>query len=149
MLLHNPDSTTVVELPEVILTRGDGSAESRRVLGSRRHKHFALLRFDAVTTANEAEALIGCGIAMPRAQLPPPGPAALYHVDLIGCAVQTTDGEHLGTVEELIITGSNDVCVVRGMGREVLIPLIADVIAAIDTVARTITVRPVPGLLDA
>ena len=149
VLLHNPDSTAVVDSPAVILTRADGSTESRRVLESRRHKHFALVRFDGVTTANDAEALIGCGVAVPRAQLPPPGPSALYHVDLIGCAVHTTDGELLGTVEELIVTGSNDVCVVRGAGREVLIPLVADVIATLDTAARTIVVRPVPGLLDA
>jgi ribosomal 30S subunit maturation factor RimM len=38
---------------------------------------------------------------------------------------------------------------VRGAGREVLIPLVADVIATLDTAARTIVVRPVPGLLDA
>ena len=87
-------------------------------------------------------------MAVPRAALPPPGPAAVYHVDLIGCAVRTTAGEALGTVQEMIVTGSNDVCVVRGGGREVLIPLVADVIAALDTAARTIVVHPLPGLLE-
>jgi len=119
------------------------------VLAGRRHKRFALLRLEGVETANDAEALIGRGVAVLRTQLPPPGPAALYHVDLIGCAVHTTAGEPLGTVEELIVTGSNDVCVVRGLGREVLIPLVADVIATLDTAARTIIVHPIPGLLDA
>jgi 16S rRNA processing protein RimM len=52
-------------------------------------------------------------------------------------------------VRELIVTGSNDVCVVRGTGREYLIPLIADVIATLDTAGREIVVHPVPGLLDA
>jgi 16S rRNA processing protein RimM len=115
VLLHNPDSTAVVDSPAVILTRADGSTESRRVLESRRHKHFALVRFDGVTTANDAEALIGCGVAVPRAARRPDRPRST--VDLIGCAVHTTDGELLGTVEELIVTSSNDVCVVRGLGR--------------------------------
>jgi 16S rRNA processing protein RimM len=148
VLLHNPDSPTVFETAAVLVTRGDGSSEWRRVLESRRHKRFALLRLEGVATANDAEALIGCGIAVPRAELPPPGPTARYHVDLIGCAVHTTAGEDLGTVEELIVTGSNDVCVVRGSGREVLVPLVADVIAELDTDARIITVRALPGLLD-
>jgi 16S rRNA processing protein RimM len=85
---------------------------------------------------------------MPRADLPSAGPAEAYHADLIGCAVRTTAGEALGTVEELILTGSNDVCVVRGGGREVLIPLVADVIAVLDTGARTIVVHPLPGLIE-
>ena len=72
----------------------------------------------------------------------------MYHADLIGCAVRTTAGESLGTVQEMIVTGSNDVCVVRGGGREVLVPLVADVIASLDTEARTIIVHPLPGLLE-
>lgn len=149
VLLHNPESSTLGELAAVVLTRHDGSTEARRVHGCRRHKRFALLRLEDVTTASDAEALVGCGVAVPRPQLPPPGPRAAYHVDLIGCAVRTTAGEPLGTVRELIVTGSNDVCVVRGDRGEVLIPLVADVIAALDTAARTIVVRPLPGLLDA
>jgi len=147
--LHNPDSAAVFECAAVVLTRPDGTHERLRVLAGRRHKQFALLRLDGVATANDAEALIGCGVAVPRAALAPAGPAAAYHVDLIGCSVRTTGGEPLGTVCELIVTGSNDVCVVRGTGREFLIPLVADVIAALDVAARSIVVHPVPGLLDA
>ena len=101
-----------------------------------------------MATANDAEALIGCRIVVPRAALPAAGPRAVYHVDLIGCAVRTTGGEWLGTVRELIVTGSNDVCVVRDTQREFLIPLVADVIAEVDTTARMIVVHPLPGLLD-
>jgi 16S rRNA processing protein RimM len=147
VLQHNPESDAVLALSDVLLV-GAGAIDRRRVLERRRHKQFVLLRLAGVTTANDAEALVGRAVAMPRAQLPPPGPAEAYHVDLIGCAVRTTAGEALGTVEELIVTGSNDVCVVRGGGREVLIPLVADVIAALDTDARIIVVHPLPGLLD-
>jgi len=148
VLSHNPESNAVVEMSTVLLTRADGSHTQHRVLAARRHKQFTLLHLEGVATANDAEGLIGCGVAVPRAQLPPAGPAAVYHLDLIGCAVRSTTGELLGTVDELIVTGSNDVCVVRGAGREYLIPLVADVIAELDTAARTIVVRPLPGLLD-
>jgi 16S rRNA processing protein RimM len=148
VLSHNPESAAMTASASIVLTRDDGTREWRRVLEARRHKQFALLRLEGVATVNDAEALIGCGVAVPREQLPPPG-AAVYHIDLIGCAVRTTSGEALGTVEELIVTGSNDVCVVRGAGREVLIPLIADVIVALDPSARTIVVNPLPGLIDA
>ena len=147
VLPHNPESEALMELPSIVLTRDDAAPEWRRVLAARRHKRFALLRLEGVASADDAAVLIGCGVAVPRRQLPPPG-AAVYHVDLIGCAVRTTSGEALGTVAELIVTGSNDVCVVRGAGREVLIPLIADVIVRLDPTARTIVVNPLPGLID-
>lgn len=147
VLPHNPGDGVLAQLAEVLLTRDGGSTERRSVRGWRRHKHFVLLRLDDVASANDAEALIGCGVAIPRAELPAPG-ESVYHVDLIGCTVRTTNGESLGTVEELIVTGSNDVCVVRGAGREVLIPLVADVIETLDIAARSIIVRPLPGLLD-
>lgn len=148
VLSHNPESAAMIEASSIVLTRDHAAAEWRRVLEARRHKHFALLRLEGVANADDAEALIGCGVALPREQLPPPG-EAVYHIDLIGCAVRTISGEALGTVEELIVTGSNDVCVVRGAGREVLIPLIADVIVELDTDTRTIVVNPLPGLIDA
>jgi 16S rRNA processing protein RimM len=72
----------------------------------------------------------------------------VYHADLLGCAVVTTDGTALGTVREMLVTGSNDVCVVRDDGREVLVPLVADVIAQIDVAGRRLVVHPLPGLLD-
>lgn len=149
VLPHNPASSTVLELASIVLTRPDGVLESRRVLAGRPHKKFALLRLEGVDSADDAEALIGCTVSAPRAQLPRLEPAAVYHIDLIGCVVRTTDGEMLGTVCEMIVTGSNDVCVVQGAGREYLIPLVADVVAELDPVARTIVVRPLPGLLDA
>jgi len=149
VLPHNPDSSAVLERETVLLTRPDGSAEARRVLARRRHKQFALLQLDGVTDRDAAAALVGCTVSVPRAELPPAGPEAVYHADLIGCRVCTTAGALLGTVDEMIVTGANDVCVVRGAGREYLVPLIADVIAALDLEARTITIHPLPGLLEA
>jgi 16S rRNA processing protein RimM len=147
MLPYNPESPAARTSPALVLTRPDGSSESRRVLARRPHKQFLLLTLEGVATANDAEALVGCRVSVARRHLPSDA-AGVYHIDLVGCAVRTTAGEALGTVAEIIVTGSNDVCVVRGGGREVLIPLIADVIAELDAAARTIVVHPIPGLLD-
>jgi 16S rRNA processing protein RimM len=50
-------------------------------------------------------------------------------------------------VVDVIVTGSNDVCVVRDGEREYLIPLIDDVIVELSP-GEKIVVRPIPGLLD-
>jgi 16S rRNA processing protein RimM len=147
-LSHNPDSTALVRLDSVQLVYPDESSKMFHVVAARPHKQFVLLQLEGVTTVDDADTLVGCRVAAPRAVLPPAGPSAAYHIDLVGCAVRTTGGALLGTVCELIVTGSNDVCVVRGTGREYLIPMIADVIVLLDTTERTIVVHPLPGLLD-
>ncbi len=148
MLPYNPASTIAAELSSVFLSGEDGSYEKCRVTSTRRHKQFVLLRLEGVTTVDQAEAVVGRTIAIAHEQLPPTGPREAYHVDLLGCVVRTDTGQDLGTVHEMIVTGSNDVCVVRGRGREYLVPLVEDVIVRLDTAAGEIIIHPLPGLLE-
>ncbi len=148
MLSYNPDSETVLGLSSVALCEADGERAWFRIAAARRHKKLVLLRLEGVATAEQAESLIGRTVAVRHEDLPSPSAGEVYHVDLIGCAVRTDGGEDLGTVREMIATGSNDVCVVRGRGREHLIPLVRDVIEHIDLARREIVVRPLPGLLE-
>ena len=55
----------------------------------------------------------------------------------------------LGVIDEIIVTGANDVWVVRGgpLG-EVLIPVIDDCVLEVDTETRTARVRLLPGLIE-
>jgi 16S rRNA processing protein RimM len=148
LLPHNPQSDAAAAGVDVVLVDRAGRRESRRVRAARPHKRFVLLQLDGIDDATAAAALIGRTIAVPRAALPPAGAGSVYHADLLGCAVVTTAGEPLGTVREMLVTGSNDVCVVRDARREVLVPLVADVIAEIDVAGRRLVVHPVPGLLE-
>ena len=148
LLLHNPASTIVGAVSSIVIRRDDGTHERRRLLGSRRHKRFMLLRFEGTTTADQAEQLIGTSVWIRHDQLPPLGPGEVYHFDLVGCAVRTDAGQELGTVRELIATGSNDVLVVAGHGGEHLIPLVDEVVVHIDAATAEIIVRPLSGLLN-
>jgi 16S rRNA processing protein RimM len=148
VLPHNPDSDLLERVRTVLVPRSDGSPEEHVVLGARVHKRFVLLRLRGVDSATDAERLIGRAVCIPAADLPPPGPGEHYHCDLIGCTVRTEGGEDVGVVEEVMTTASNDVCVVRGHGREHLIPLVADVVADIDVSERVIVIHPIRGLLD-
>lgn len=68
--------------------------------------------------------------------------------ELIGLRVLTVDGEDLGELTEVLQPGGNDVYVVTGNGREVLIPAIGPVVQSIDLAAKRVTITPLPGLLD-
>lgn len=66
-----------------------------------------------------------------------------YQHEVLGMLVQDEAGKELGTVAEILVTGANDVYVVKaGPGEEVLLPAIKTVILAVDPETRTITARP-------
>ncbi len=69
--------------------------------------------------------------------------------DPVGLSVRDTERGDLGTVTDVIVTGANDVWVVSGERfGEVLLPVIDDVVLAVDEDARTAEVRLLPGLID-
>ena len=80
-------------------------------------------RIPGVETRDDAEAMTGTEIWVPRERLPEPAPGEYYWVDLEGLAVVTVDGVPLGTVSHLFDTGANPVMVVAGE-RERLIPFL-------------------------
>ena len=69
-----------------------------------------------------------------------------FHYQLIGMEVRTEEGEHLGELQEILETGSNDVYIVRGSGGELLIPAMAQVVLNVDVASRAMLVRLPDGL---
>ena len=87
----------------------------------------------------QATALVGADIAVPRTQLPRLKKGEYYWSQLQGLRVTNLQGVELGRVSHLFETGSNDVLVVAGE-REYLIPYLPDVVQAIDLDAGTLSV---------
>jgi len=107
-----------------------------------------LAALDGVTSRDAAEALVGSVVLVDIRDLPPAAEDEFYYHEVADFRVETTAGERLGEIAETFATGLNDVWVVRGGSREYLIPVIADVVRAIDRAGRRIVIEPVPGLLD-
>jgi 16S rRNA processing protein RimM len=138
---------SATEPPEAILDYavwrlcGDGGAwHPRTLLAGRLHGKGVLARLADCEDRDTARALIGATVAVPRSEMPDPGPGRFYWADLEGLAVKTTAGAVLGVVDHLIETGANDVLVVRGE-RERLIPYAWDaVVKAVDLDQGVMTV---------
>ena len=67
--------------------------------------------------------------------------------DLIGLAVETTGGEPLGRLVEILFTRANDVYVVRGPAGEILLPALREVVRQVDVEAGKMIVSVPDGLL--
>jgi 16S rRNA processing protein RimM len=74
-----------------------------------------------------------------------------YYHEIIGCRVETEDGEELGTIAEILSPGANDVWVVdrpKGKGKnQLLLPVIDDVLISVNTKEKLVTVRLMEGLI--
>ncbi|MFW5855286.1 MAG: ribosome maturation factor RimM, partial [Thermodesulfobacteriota bacterium] len=81
-----------------------------------------------------------------RSALPEPEEGAWYRKDLIGLDVIGIDGVHIGRIEHIFETGSNDVLVVENQGTELLVPVIKSVVIDVDLAAGRMTVDLPEGL---
>ena len=134
------------EPPEAILDypswqlRNGSNWRSMALTEGRRHGKGILARLASCDDRDVARTLVGAEIAVPRSELPDPGPDSFYWTDLEGLTVRTVAGVELGVVDHLLETGANDVLVVKGE-RERLIPYVRGaVVTDVDLEQGVITV---------
>lgn len=82
------------------------------------------------------------------AALPPLPPGTYYLAALAGSRVVTENGAEVGEFVDLLPMPGHDLWVVRGGGREHLIPAVAEIVRQVDLASRRITIRPPAGLLE-
>lgn len=115
--------------------------------GARTHSPHILLKLKGVNDRDAAERFRRSIVYIPISQAVPLEEGAFYHYQLIGLRVFTDKGQDLGTVAEILITGSNDVFVVKGKMGEVLIPVTKEVIQSISPEEGRIVIVPIEGLI--
>ena len=102
----------------------DGRRETWKVKAGRLQGKSIVAKRGGGNDRNQAEALAGAEISIPRSALPATTvEGEFYWADLVGLTVKTVEGTELGRIERLFETGANDVIVVQG-DRERLVPYI-------------------------
>ncbi|WP_229800224.1 ribosome maturation factor RimM [Vogesella alkaliphila] len=98
-------------------------------------------QLEEVTGREQAEAMRGLKVAVPKAELPPAEEGEYYWSDLIGMDVINAEGLCLGKVVDLMETGANDVLVISGEHGQILIPFVAAYVGDVDTQSKQIKVE--------
>ncbi|MGB5984644.1 MAG: ribosome maturation factor RimM [Desulfobacterales bacterium] len=123
------------------------------VTGVKHHGRGVLMTLEGVVDRTQAQALVGTLICIERRHLPELEADTYYWADLIGCEVHSPEAIYLGRVDSIIAAGGNDVLVVRdvrnGDRREVLVPMVADMVVGVDLAAGQLTVKLPEGLCAA
>ncbi|MGL4475360.1 MAG: ribosome maturation factor RimM [Shewanella sp.] len=102
---------------------------------------------EGINTREEAQALTHSEIAIMPEQMNSLPENEFYWRELIGCTVTNTKGYNMGTVDQILETGSNDVLMVKANAKDAfgkaerLIPFVTEqFILEVDVAAKQITV---------
>lgn len=133
---------------EVWFTPPAATARSARIRGVRPGPKGPLVAFEGVTDGSAARVLCGSELLVRTADVPPEAISTAEEPDDV-TGYTMTDADHglIGEIVDTIVTGANDVWVVDGPFGEVLVPVIKDVVLAIDDDERTVSVALLDGLL--
>ncbi|WP_420116398.1 ribosome maturation factor RimM [Micromonospora sp.] len=117
---------------------------------ARWHQGRMLVAFEGVLDRESAEALRGTLLGVDSASVAPPeDPEEFHDHQLVGLAVVTPAGEHLGEVAKIDHAPASDLLVLRRpQGGSALIPFVKAIVPEVDLAGGRVVVDPPAGLLD-
>jgi len=103
---------------------------------------------EGVETIEAAQAMRGQVLYIAKDDLPPLSEGEFYYFAIMGFEVLTVAGEPLGRIAEVFSNGAHEVWVVRGERGEILIPVVDEVVVALQPDHQRAIIQPLAGLLD-
>lgn len=143
-----PDERLLRNLQCIKLAGPDGGEKELRVVSLRGAHSRRIIKFEGLNSIDEVKALAGWTVSVRREDFEKLPEGEFYWFEVEGLKVYDVSGHFYGRIEEIIHTGSNDVYVVRGEGRELLLPKIDSVVKTIDLNEGKLVFHPVEGLLE-
>ncbi len=143
------DYPEVFEDIEYVYVERRGEHERLDISGIKYQKGNIIVRFAQIKDINEAEKYKNLVLYAEREALGELPEGVYYIADLIGLEVVKEDGEIIGTIADVLNTGSSDIYDVKREGRKnLLIPVIDDVVLKVDMENKKVIVRMMEGLED-
>ncbi len=131
---------SIIDYPNWHIKKKNQWCPISRVKTEVNHKHI-LAQIAGYTEREDVALLTNFDIAVAKESLPSLDEGEFYWHELIGMTVVHQDGRVLGTVDEIIPTGSNDVLLVQGEQRYLIPYLMDEVVLNIHREKRQITVN--------
>lgn len=148
-VLQTTDFIERFDVGETIYIKVKDIYEAVTIKTSRLHKNNLLISFDEYSSINDVEGFKDKELYIHADQQHELNEGEYYYHQIIGCQVETLEGEKLGQVDAILSPGANDVWVVKANdGKEYLIPYIPQVVKDIKLEEKLIVIEPMEGLLD-
>ena len=112
-------------------------------------KQMVILKFKGIDTLNDVEKYRQKSLYVTRANAVRLRKDEYFIADLIGLKVVDEENKELGTLEDVMLTGANDVYVIKMVnGKELLLPAIKQCILNVDMENRCMQVHVLEGLIE-
>jgi 16S rRNA processing protein RimM len=135
---HTDPPERLLEHRSLRIGRG-GAWQNYRIEASGRSGGALTVKLAGVEDRDQAQALRGAQVCVPRSELPQRDDKDFYRADLVGCEVVNLDGAALGVVQHFIETPAQVLMVVRGAS-EHWIPAVPQHLRRVDLQARRVVV---------
>jgi len=135
---HTDPPERLLEHRSLVLGQG-GVWQNYRIEASGRSGGALTVKLAGVEDRDQAQALRGAQVCVPRSELPQRESRDFYRADLIGCEAVNLDGISLGKVQHFIESPAQVLMVVRGT-REYWIPAVPQHLRRVDLPARQVVV---------
>ena len=131
-----------------ILENDSGDQFEVKIKG--KSKGTLLVEVEGVTDRNTAESLKGTKLFISRDALPAPQEEEFYYSDLVDLSVYKLDGSFVGRVIGVHDFGAGDLIDIslKDSNQTVLVPFTREIVTEIDLENNTLTIDPMPGLID-
>jgi 16S rRNA processing protein RimM len=131
-----------------LLLESEAGLQPVKIVTVRPHKGMLLIKLASVPDRSSAEQLQWRKLLIPASEGMALGEHENFVHDLIGLSVETSEGETLGELTEILVTPANDVYVVSGPRGQLLLPALRSVVLRVDLTAGKMTVEVPEGLRD-
>ena len=112
-------------------------------------KQMVILKFKGIDTLNDVERFRQKSLYVTRANAVRLRKDEYFIADLMGLKVVDEENKELGTLEDVMLTGANDVYVIKLLnGKELLLPAIKQCILNVDMENRCMQVHVLEGLIE-
>jgi len=117
--------------------------EEVKILGLRGHDRAMIIHLAGLDSPEAAARFRNAIVYVKTSELPKLPEGEYYHHQLLGLVVVNEAGEELGILADILETGANDVYIVKTPAeKELLLPVVDEVILEVDLEHNKIRVRP-------
>lgn len=136
------------KLKKCILVTKEGNMDLE-VEGCKFFKQFAILKFKGIDSINDIEKYKQCELYVTRENAVKLKKDEYFICDIVGSIVIDDENNTIGTLDDVMKTGANDVYIVKkDDGKEVLFPAIKECVLNVNVEEKIITVHVMKGLMD-
>ena len=109
---------------------------------------FVRIAFEDIEDRSAAETLAGNTLLIPQSELPELEEGQYYYYEILGYSVHDSHYGELGKVDDIMDAGHQDLIMMRYKGKEVLIPIVDEVLLKVDKKQKQVHTSLPKGLLE-